>query len=121
MTMGKQDGAAGGMELFFSSKSFPLHQEKMNQLVEMGVGVGGGGKWRGCYCLRKDQVELLVPPSCSIQSKPLLLSPPAPLGLLFSSSSQEGSQVSLGQNLSSQESRKTHRLKINNHRTPQHH
>lgn len=40
MATGNRMGQQGEWNCF-SSQPFPLHQEKMSQLVEMGVGVGG--------------------------------------------------------------------------------
>lgn len=83
MATGNRMGQQGEWNCF-SSQPFPLHQEKMSQLVEMGVGVGGavggGEKWRGSYCLRKNQVPRLVPSSYpkAAPSSPSPLSPLSP-------------------------------------------
>lgn len=114
MAAGNRMGQQGERNCF-SCQPFPLHQEKMNQLLEMGIGVRVGGGRSGEEATARERTESPKQPPL-----PPLPFPPClwPLLFLFS---QEENQVSLGQNLSSQESRKTHRLKINNHRTPQCH
>lgn len=87
----------------FSPQPFPLHQERMNQLVEMGV---GWGRWwgEGGRMERKPLSEKELSPT--LFHHPTPKQPPLPLSpfpLLSSlSSSVDENQVSLGQNLSSQ-------------------
>lgn len=99
----------------FSSQPFPLHQEKMNQPVEMGVGLGGVGG-------REEATAGERSKSCACCHRPTPKQPPLPLSPFSpasSSSLKRKTRFLLAKIGVHKESRKTLRLKINNHRTPQ--
>lgn len=69
-------GGRAGVWNCFSSQPFPLRQEKMDQLVEMGSGGGGVERGEKAIALKKNQVLLLVLPSYP-KAAPISFIPPS--------------------------------------------
>lgn len=76
MATGNRMGQQGEWNAF-SSQPFPLHQEKMNQPVDMGVGLGGGGVEVERKLLPEKEASPALAAIVLPQSSPLFPFPPS--------------------------------------------